>query len=281
MNMSDEPARSAAANLEASAESTWVVIGTAAELVKRRKTVVEIDGRQILVLAHDGQFFAFDNICRHQQRELSKGVILNGKIVCPGHQWAFALDTGWEAIKQVCQPTHALRVTGDLVEVCVAPVSAPSVPTPKASDGSAADQQSVKAWVDGWGAEVAAVDLAAARVRFADDVSAFGTHADVVVGRDSLEAEQWAQVWPAIEDFYFLTDEMQVLVSPDRLQAVAVVGWTSTGIDQAGNRFDRPGRATLVLHRQSIDGLWLGSHTHFSLGRGVPQSTHGARPVVR
>jgi ketosteroid isomerase-like protein len=139
----------------------------------------------------------------------------------------------------------------------------------------------VRAWIAAWGAEVAAVDLAAGRQRFAEDVSAFGTHADVVIGRDSLEAQQWSQIWPAIEDFAFLTEEMQTIVSPDRLQAVAVCGWTSRGVALDGTRFDRPGRATVVLTRDSPGHDWLGRHTHFSLARGVPQDTHGARPAIR
>ena len=140
-----------------------------------------------------------------------------------------------------------------------------------------ADAQSVKEWVDAWGAEVAGVQLTTARERFSDDVVAFGTFADVVVGLDSLFRDQWSQVWPKIDDFLFLTDEMQVQVSPDRLMAVAVVGWSSTGIAEDGTRFPRPGRATVVLTRPTVDADWSGVHTHFSLGRGVPQASFGSR----
>ncbi|MEP7202789.1 MAG: Rieske 2Fe-2S domain-containing protein [Ilumatobacteraceae bacterium] len=255
--------------------SDWVAVGAAQDITRRKKVVVEIDGRAILVLAHEGKFFAFDNICIHRQRELAKGVILNGKIVCPGHQWAFELNTGWEAVKQECQPTHPVQVVDDQVEVCVAGVPAAT------TDEAATDRGSVRAWIDEWGREVAAADIAAARLRFATHVSAFGTHADVVVGRDNLEAEQWARIWPAIEDFQFGTEEMQILLSPDRRLAVAVVGWTSTGIAEDGHRFDRPGRATVVLSRESLDEPWLGTHTHFSLDRDVPQSTHGVRSPIR
>jgi ketosteroid isomerase-like protein len=146
---------------------------------------------------------------------------------------------------------------------------------------TADDHRSVQAWVDAWGSQVAATDIAAARPRFAADVSAFGTHADVVVGRDALEEQQWSRVWPAIDDFWFLTDEMQVLVSPDRLMAVAVVGWGSVGVAEDGSHFDRPGRATVVLRRDTVDDPWLGVHTHFSLARGVPQATHGRRTAIR
>jgi len=96
-------------------------VGAATDVVKRKKVVLTVGDRQILVLAHDGGFFAFDNICIHRERELSKGVVLNGKLVCPGHQWAFELGTGWEAVKEQCQPTHAVRVDGDDVFVFVTP----------------------------------------------------------------------------------------------------------------------------------------------------------------
>ena len=87
--------------------------------------------------------------------------------------------------------------------------------------------------------------------------------------------------WPAIEDFAFLSDDLHVRMSPDGLMAVAIVPWCSTGIDVEGNRFDRPGRATIVLERSATDRPWVGTHTHFSLARGVPQSTFGRREAIR
>jgi ketosteroid isomerase-like protein len=179
----------------------------------------------------------------------------------------------------MCQPTFPVRVNGDVVEVQVETMTDASARLDVGAAGD--DERSVRDWIDAWGREVAAADIAAGRRRFAPDVSAFGTHADVVVGRDSLEEQQWSRIWPAIEAFAFLTDEMQVIVSPDRLQAVAVVGWTSQGIAEDGSRFDRPGRATVVVRRGSTGESWLGVHTHFSLARGVPQTTHGTRVAIR
>ena len=123
------------------------------------------------------------------------------------------------------------------------------------------------------------MDLTAARRRFADEVVAFGTFADVVIGLDPLVRDQWSKVWPTIEEFRFVVDEMQVQASPDRLMAVAIVGWTSLGITEDGRQFPRPGRATIVLTRDAVDKPWAGQHTHFSLGRGVPQSSHGSRVI--
>ena len=113
------------------------------------------------------------------------------------------------------------------------------------TDGSVAE------WVAAWGAEVSAADIRSGRQRFDADLVAFGTHADVVVGREAVEAGQWAKIWPAIEDFAFVLDELRVRMSPDGLMAVAIVPWISTGVDVEGNPFDRPGRATIVLEREA------------------------------
>lgn len=146
------------------------------------------------------------------------------------------------------------------------------------------DVDSVRRWIEAWGAEVAAADLRSGRRRFAADVVGFGTHADVVRGLAELEERQWSRIWPAIEGFRFRVEDVRdedVHVSADRTLAVAAVLWDSTGVAQDGSTFDRPGRATIVLRRESPDHPWVGVHTHFSLARGVPASTHGRRAPIR
>ena len=142
------------------------------------------------------------------------------------------------------------------------------------------DVAGVREWVAAWGREVAAVEMSIARARFEPGLIAFGTHADVVVGLDQVEADQWSQVWPNIEDFRFRVELMKVVLSPDRLAAVVAVPWDSTGFDESGVSFPRPGRATIVVRRADGGAPWRGIHTHFSLARGVPPRTFG-RPRSR
>jgi nitrite reductase (NADH) small subunit len=108
----------------------WVAVAAADELAKRKKLVVDVAGREVLLLAHDGEVYAFQNRCIHKDRELVKGVVLNGKLVCPGHQWAFALGTGWESVKEQCQPTYAVRVVDGSVEVELSTPGAPLTDSP-------------------------------------------------------------------------------------------------------------------------------------------------------
>jgi len=44
-------------------------------------------------------------------------VILNGRLVCPGHQWAYELGTGYCRERDRCQPVFPVRVEGDIVYV--------------------------------------------------------------------------------------------------------------------------------------------------------------------
>ena len=132
-------------------------------------------------------------------------------------------------------------------------------------------------WLDRFAGFVREVDYDSARPLFHPDILAFGTHRDVIPGLASWIGLQWDNVWPKTSDFRFDLDAARVLVSAGADMATVIAPWTSTGYHADGSRFDRPGRATMVLHK--IDGAWLCTHSHMSLNRGVPQESHANRPV--
>ena len=115
------------------------------------------------------------------------------------------------------------------------------------------------------------VDYGAAREIVADDVASFGTQADAVAGLDLLQREQWEQVWPSTSGFKVLMDTVRS--GGDAGMAWGMAVWTSSGYDEQGLAFERPGRATVVLRRDR--GRWEAVHTHFSLFRGVRQESYG------
>ena len=132
-------------------------------------------------------------------------------------------------------------------------------------------------WLETFSAHVREVDYAAARPLFHPDVLAFGTHRDVIPGLEAWISTQWDNVWPKTTDFRFDLAGTQVLASADGSMACLVAPWTSTGYHRDNEAFDRPGRATMLFSRDGAG--WLCIHSHMSLNRGVPQSSHADRPV--
>ena len=142
------------------------------------------------------------------------------------------------------------------------------------------DVAGVRTWFETLAAHVRAVDFIGARPIFAPDMVAFGTFTDFMTGRDAAEQQQWRNVWQHIDDFRFRTD-VRAIVSPDRLQAVGMAIFDSTGYRQDGTSYDRPGRATVVFVRDRIGAPWLAQHTHLSLFRDVPTRSFKDKPEKR
>jgi ketosteroid isomerase-like protein len=140
-----------------------------------------------------------------------------------------------------------------------------------------ADLDAVRAWFHRLAEHVQAVDFAGARPIFAADMVAFGTFTDFMTGRDAAEKAQWRNVWPHIDGFRWRPD-IRVLVSPDRLQAVGMAVFDSTGYRQDGSSYDRPGRATVVFERPAEDAPFVARHTHMSLFRDVPTRSFKDKP---
>ncbi|RCW45839.1 nitrite reductase (NADH) small subunit [Halopolyspora algeriensis] len=97
--------------------SEWVHVAHLEELTRGRKKVVTVGSEEIALFLVGDRVYALHNVCLHKQRSLAKGTVFNGRVVCPGHQWAFDLETGWEEEKEECQPTYEVKVEGDSVHV--------------------------------------------------------------------------------------------------------------------------------------------------------------------
>ncbi|MBN8902919.1 MAG: ketosteroid isomerase [Rhodospirillales bacterium 69-11] len=154
---------------------------------------------------------------------------------------------------------------------------APTQPADTPDDAAAQDLAAVRHWFQTLAAHVQAVDFAGARAIFAPDMIAFGTVTDFMVGQPVAEAQQWRSVWHHIDDFRF-RDDIRAIVSPDRLQAVGMGVFDSTGYHADGTSYDRPGRTTVVLVRAAPDAPFVAQHTHMSLFRDVPTRSVRNKP---
>jgi nitrite reductase/ring-hydroxylating ferredoxin subunit len=110
--VSDPTAMTAAPGVEQPhTSSSWVHVAEMKDLARRKRTQVTVAGRPIALFLVDDEVFAIDDICIHQERSLSKGTLLNGQVICPGHQWKFDPRTGRPEDQDGCQATYAVQVT--------------------------------------------------------------------------------------------------------------------------------------------------------------------------
>jgi ketosteroid isomerase-like protein len=144
-------------------------------------------------------------------------------------------------------------------------------------DATEQDRALVRRWFQRHQLCVQSVDYVGARPLFAEDMITFGTYAAFTMGREATEKEQWRNVWGRIDQFRWLLDDLRTIISSDRLMAVGMAVFQSTGYTKDGQSFDRPGRATVVLVRSAIGEDWVAQHTHVSLFPNVPARSFGTR----
>ncbi|MGU3576558.1 YybH family protein [Brucellaceae bacterium C25G] len=141
----------------------------------------------------------------------------------------------------------------------------------------AEDLAGIRAWFERLNQQVNALDYTGARDWVSEDFIAFGTFADFIVGIDQAEQNQWRNVWSKIKDFNIRLDEIEGFTSPDRLLGVGLAFFDSVGFNEDGSTFTRKGRATVTFTRNKIGDDWIVNHSHMSLLRGTPTSSHGTR----
>ncbi len=133
---------------------------------------------------------------------------------------------------------------------------------------------SVWAWMDAFAACVRTRDFEGGRKLFAPDAHGFGTVVRTAGSRAKLETGQWRWVWPRTSGFRFERRGSRVERDAGGLFAVVMATWKAC--NQAAPKrmvFDRRGRATIFLRRESPDTPWVARHTHFSFD---PPSRSGA-----
>ncbi len=55
---------------------------------------VQYKGRGVLICRDGDELFAVDEVCPHENESMKRGVIFDGEIICPHHQYRFDLKTG-------------------------------------------------------------------------------------------------------------------------------------------------------------------------------------------
>lgn len=74
--------------------SEWANLGTVDAVPDGTSEVFSINDREVAVFNVDGELYAIDNRCPHQQAALQTGTTAGTVVTCPWHKWKFDLITG-------------------------------------------------------------------------------------------------------------------------------------------------------------------------------------------
>ena len=97
----------------------WHEVAKTSDLGPGEVVYVEVGNDPVALINLDGEFFALNDMCTHQEASLSDGEITGDAIECPMHGGAFEIRTGLPANFPVVVPveTYQVRTEGDIVLV--------------------------------------------------------------------------------------------------------------------------------------------------------------------
>ena len=74
---------------------TWVRVGTLSDIPQRGARCVKNGDMSIAIFrTADDQVFALEDKCPHRNGPLSQGIVHDGCVTCPLHNWVISLETG-------------------------------------------------------------------------------------------------------------------------------------------------------------------------------------------
>jgi 3-phenylpropionate/trans-cinnamate dioxygenase ferredoxin subunit len=99
----------------------WVTVAKKDFLEPGELMYVEVDDEPVCLINLEGELYAINDICTHEEASLADGTIVGDEIECPLHGGAFNIRTGAAAAFPVVVAIekYAVRIVGDDVQVTV------------------------------------------------------------------------------------------------------------------------------------------------------------------
>ncbi|MEM1039176.1 MAG: nitrite reductase small subunit NirD [Pseudomonadota bacterium] len=97
--------------------SLWVEVGTLCDIPKQGARCVVAGEKTIAVFRTlDDQVFALEDKCPHKNGPLSQGIVHDGCVTCPLHNWVISLATGQaQGADEGETRTYPVKLEGDTI----------------------------------------------------------------------------------------------------------------------------------------------------------------------
>ena len=79
----------APAKPDATLVNDWHAVGYSSDVKDGELVPVRLLGQELVLWRHDGKVHLWKDLCIHRGAQLSKGWVIDGKVVCPYHGWRY------------------------------------------------------------------------------------------------------------------------------------------------------------------------------------------------
>jgi 3-phenylpropionate/trans-cinnamate dioxygenase ferredoxin subunit len=97
----------------------WVQVAQGGDVPEGRAKIVEAKGQRLVLVQVDGNHFAMQDLCTHDDGPLGEGDLFRDLIECPRHGARFNVKTGQAVTLPAVVPvkTYPVKTVGDAIFV--------------------------------------------------------------------------------------------------------------------------------------------------------------------
>ena len=92
----------------------WLLACEAGDLDEDTVCRFDHDGQTYAIYNSEGNYFATDGYCTHEQQHLEDGLVMDGIIECPLHMGQFDIETGEALAGPVCINLKTYEIKNDM-----------------------------------------------------------------------------------------------------------------------------------------------------------------------
>ena len=107
------------APISADSGDHWVAVCTRELLAAQKIVCTTVFGVGILVIEDGHQIVACERACPHEQADLSRGHVAQGRLHCPHHRASFSLTTGQISPGWPSRPLRRFPVLVDDIQIWI------------------------------------------------------------------------------------------------------------------------------------------------------------------
>jgi len=97
----------------------YLAVASIEEFKNMGRLFIEIDGKPIVIIKLADQYYAFADVCSHDEGPVGEGELEGFEIICPRHGARFDIRTGKVLALPafVDIPAYPVRIAGDQIEI--------------------------------------------------------------------------------------------------------------------------------------------------------------------